>query len=267
VGIASLFEIIPTFLIRSNIPTIGSVKPYTPLELVGRDVYIQEGCYNCHSQQIRPIVAEVTRYGEYSKPGEFVYDHPFLWGSRRIGPDLAREGGKQSNYWHALHFMNPAQVTPRSIMPQYPWLFTDKIDFESIPLRVGAMRAIGVPYTELQRQTSVDDAKAQAASVYKTLMDQSNNDERFKELQDKQVIALIAYLQRMGTDLFAIPNAPTTGPTTAPTTGPSVAVTRDTGVSPVLAALEPQDVSSSDATHPGGTPVSQDALLAKTGGK
>ena len=115
--VASLFEIIPTFLIRSNVPTIATVKPYTPLELVGRDIYLAEGCYNCHSQMIRPILAETKRYGEYSKPGEFVYDHPFQWGSRRIGPDLAREGGNRSPLWHVLHFEEPRQVTKARSCP------------------------------------------------------------------------------------------------------------------------------------------------------
>ncbi|WP_428939579.1 cytochrome-c oxidase, cbb3-type subunit I [Fontivita pretiosa] len=205
VVIASLFEIIPTFLIRSNVPTIASVKPYTPLELAGRDIYIAEGCYNCHSQMIRPIIAEVKRYGEYSKPGEFVYDHPFQWGSRRIGPDLAREGGKQSHLWHALHFLDPAQVTPNSIMPKYPWLFIEKIDFSSIPVRVGAMQALGVPYSDTERETAFHHAQSQAAQIHAELLKQSGDDPRFRDLQDKKVIALIAYLQRLGKDLFAPP--------------------------------------------------------------
>jgi cytochrome c oxidase cbb3-type subunit I/II len=197
VVVASLFEIIPTFLIRSNVPTIAAVKPYTPLELVGRDIYVAEGCYNCHSQMIRPILAETKRYGEYSKPGEFIYDHPFQWGSRRIGPDLAREGGKQSVLWHVLHFIDPAQVTPNSIMPKYPWLMTEKIDFESIPVRIGAMQALGVPYTESQRELSVDDARTQAAAIHAQLIQQGGADPRFNELSDKKIIAMVAYLQRM----------------------------------------------------------------------
>ncbi len=208
VVIASLFEIIPTFLIRSNIPTIASVRPYTPLELAGRDIYIREGCYNCHSQMIRPILSETKRYGEYSKPGEFVYDHPFLWGSRRIGPDLAREGGKQSDLWHVLHFINPAQVTPGSIMPRFEWLLTDKLDFESIPVRIKAMQALGVPYTNAERWTSADDAKKQAAGIAATIVQQGGP----KGLGDKKVVALIAYLQRLGTDLFAAPPEPATQP-------------------------------------------------------
>jgi cytochrome c oxidase cbb3-type subunit I/II len=220
VVVASLFEIIPTFLIRSNVPTISSVKPYAPLELVGRDIYIAEGCYNCHSQMIRPIVAEVKRYGEYSKAGEFVYDHPFQWGSRRIGPDLAREGGKQSMLWHVLHFIDPAQVTPNSIMPKYPWLMTEKVDFSSIPVRIGAMQALGVPYSEAQRRESVEHARAQAAQLHAQLIEQGGDDPRFHELADKKVIALVAYLQRLGMDLFAVP---TTQP--SPSTGSQIAQT------------------------------------------
>jgi cytochrome c oxidase cbb3-type subunit I/II len=137
VAVASLFEIIPTFLIQSNVPTITSVQPYTPLELAGRDVYLANGCYNCHSQQIRPIVAETKRYGEYSKPGEFVYDHPFQWGSRRIGPDLARESQRPlAASWHYLHMIDPRQVSQRSVMPSYPQIASTKLDFGAIEVFV-----------------------------------------------------------------------------------------------------------------------------------
>jgi cytochrome c oxidase cbb3-type subunit I/II len=201
VGVASMFELIPTFLIRANVPTIASVKPYTPLELIGRDIYVSDGCYNCHSQQIRPILAETRRYGEYSKAGEFIYDHPFQWGSRRIGPDLAREGGKQSNLWHYLHLMNPSDVTPGSIMPTYAWMSQSKTDFASIPARLKAMRALGVPYTNDEVANGIELAKAQAANVASTIVAQGGP----KGLEDKAVVALIAYLQRVGTDLFAKP--------------------------------------------------------------
>ncbi len=136
---ASLFEIIPTFLIRANVPTIASVKPYTPLELAGRDIYVSEGCYNCHSQMIRPMVAEAQRYGEFSKAGEFVYDHPFQWGSRRIGPDLAREGGKQSSFWHWTHFSNPSSLVPGSVMPHYRHLLIERLNYGEIGKRVWAL--------------------------------------------------------------------------------------------------------------------------------
>ena len=200
VGIASLFEAIPTFLIRSNIPTIASVQPYTPLELAGRDIYVSEGCYLCHSQMIRPIYPETRRYGEYSKAGEFVYDHPFQWGSRRIGPDLAREGGKNSELWLFRHFLNPAEITPGSIMPRYVWFMTEAIDFDSIPLRVHAMQRLGVPYTDADRAASEDNARAQAKKMADKIVAQGGP----PGLQDKEVVAVIAYLQRMGTDLTAV---------------------------------------------------------------
>ena len=201
VVVASLFEIIPTFLIRSNVPTIASVRPYTPLELAGRDIYVAEGCYNCHSQMVRPILAETKRYGEYSKPGEFVYDHPFQWGSRRIGPDLAREGGKQSSSWHVLHFENPRQITQNSIMPAYPWLLTDDLDFETIPSHMRAMARLGVPYDDAAITGSVGAAKAQAKQIATQVVEQKGR----PGLETKKVTALIAYIQRIGTDLFAPP--------------------------------------------------------------
>jgi len=205
VVIASLFEIIPTFLIRSNVPTIATVEPYTPLELAGRDIYIAEGCYNCHSQMIRPMLAETKRYGEYSKPGESVYDHPFQWGSRRIGPDLAREGGKQSPYWHVRHFRAPRDLVEQSIMPEYSWLEKKKLDFKSIPLRMKANRIVGVPYTDEEIAGSVEHAKAQAALIAGKVIEGSSGDTSVEGLEDKEVIALIAYLERLGTDIFKTP--------------------------------------------------------------
>jgi cytochrome c oxidase cbb3-type subunit I/II len=202
---ASLFEIIPTFVIRSNVPTIATVTPYTPLELAGRDIYIAEGCYNCHSQMIRPILAETERYGEYSKPGEFVYDHPFQWGSRRIGPDLARVGvTRPQAYWHYVHFNDPRDLAPQSVMPKYSWLIEDKLDFESIPVRLGAMMALGVPYTEQERAESVAHAQRQAEIIAASIQ----KDGGPAGVEDKKVVALIAYLQRMGTDIFKAPTEP-----------------------------------------------------------
>lgn len=199
VVVASLFEIIPTFLIRSNVPTIASVTPYTPLELYGRDIYVAEGCYNCHSQMIRPILPETKRYGEYSKPGEFVYDHPFQWGSRRIGPDLAREGiSRPQENWHALHFEYPSQISPGTLMPPYPWLLEKKIDFESIPTRMLALKRIGVPYTDQDRAHAIEDAKRQARQISQAIIQANGR----ADLEDKQVVALIAYLKRLGTDLY-----------------------------------------------------------------
>ena len=202
VGVASLLELIPLFLIRSNVPTIASVRPYSPLELAGREIYIAEGCYTCHSQMIRPIYAETKRYGEYSKPGEFVYDHPFQWGSRRIGPDLAREGGRQSNLWHALHFQNPRQITPQSVMPAYPWLLDSPLDFEAIQSRVNVMAMLGVPYGEAVRHGRAPElAREQARLIGADIASQGGR----PDLHDKKVVALIAYMQRLGTDLHRAP--------------------------------------------------------------
>lgn len=215
VATASLIELVPTFVIRSNVPTIATVTPYTPLELAGRDLYVSEGCYNCHSQMIRPMVAETKRYGEFSKPGESVYDHPFQWGSRRIGPDLAREGGKQSHQWHILHFRQPSDLNQGSIMPAYPWLMKKKLDFESIPLRIKAMQQLGVPYPQyegLARDNSRADAEEQAAKIAAEFVEQNKGpyvdlNGQQHDLKDKRVIALVAYLQRLGTDLFKTPGA------------------------------------------------------------
>jgi len=210
VVVASLFEIIPTFLVRSNIPTIASVKPYTPLELAGREIYIAEGCYNCHSQMIRPMIAEDKRYGEYSKPGEFVYDHPFQWGSRRIGPDLAREGGRQSYDWHVRHLENPRQLVDQSIMPTYGHLLKQKLDFDGIQKRVNAMAMLGVPYGDaVKGKNAVEMARKQAAEVADILVKQGG----YPDMADKKVTALVAYLQRLGTDISKPADAPAPTPT------------------------------------------------------
>jgi cytochrome c oxidase cbb3-type subunit I/II len=197
--VASLFEIIPTFLIKSNVPTIASVHPYSPLELYGRDIYVSEGCYNCHSQMIRPIRMETERYGEYSKPGEFVYDRPFQWGSRRIGPDLHRVGGKYPHLWHVRHMENPRSTTPRSIMPPYQWLLENDIDYASIQPRVDAMAMLGVPYGEAV-VSGTEMAREQADQIGEEILAQGGPDVRGKD-----IVALVAYLQRLGTD---IKNAP-----------------------------------------------------------
>jgi cytochrome c oxidase cbb3-type subunit I/II len=196
VVVASLFEILPTFLIRSNVPTIAAVRPLTPLELAGRDIYVREGCFNCHSQMIRPLRPETERYGEYSKPGEFVYDHPFLWGSRRIGPDLAREGGKYPDLWHVRHMEKPRSITPRSIMPGYPGLLTARVDFDRIQSRVNALAMLGVPYGDAVSRAP-ELARAQAREVAARIAEQGGP----RGLEDKEIAALVAYLQRLGTDL------------------------------------------------------------------
>jgi cytochrome c oxidase cbb3-type subunit I/II len=197
VVVASLFEILPTFLIRSNVPTIASVSPLTPLELAGRDLYIREGCFNCHSQMIRPFRHETERYGEYSKPGEFVYDHPFLWGSRRIGPDLAREGGKYPDLWHVRHMQDPRAITPRSIMPAYAGMMTQPLDFGGLQKRVDAMLMLGVPYGELAHGGAEEVAREQARTLAESIAAQGGP----ADLSEKEIVAMVAYLQRLGVDI------------------------------------------------------------------
>ena len=194
--IGGMVEMIPTFLIESNIPTISSVKPYTPLELQGRDLYIREGCNNCHSQMIRPFRSETERYGEYSKAGEFVYDHPFLWGSKRTGPDLAREGKKYPNLWHYFHMEDPRVMSPGSIMPPYPWLITQELDISTTRAKINGMRTLGVPYPPGYENTANEDLKKQAEEIGADLR---KNDIAVEN--NKEIIALIAYLQRLGTDI------------------------------------------------------------------
>jgi cytochrome c oxidase cbb3-type subunit I/II len=196
VAIGGLIEIIPTFMIKSNVPTITSVKPYTPLELQGRDIYVREGCYTCHSQMIRPFRSEVARYGEYSKAGEFIYDHPFQWGSKRTGPDLARVGGKYPDSWHFNHMYEPASMSPGSIMPAYPWLFENDIDTAITPAKIEAMQTLGVPYEEGYAQKANADLMKQASQITGNLAK-----DNIQAKSNKEIIALIAYLQRVGTDI------------------------------------------------------------------
>lgn len=196
VVIGGVVEFVPTALIESNVPTIAAVKPYTPLELEGRDIYIKEGCVGCHSQMVRPFRSETERYGEYSKAGEFVYDHPFLWGSKRTGPDLHRVGKKYPDSWHYNHMMDPTTMSPGSIMPPYPWLLENDYDKEMLPAKIKAMRTVGVPYPEGYENIAIADAEKQAAEIAKSLADA-----KIKTSSDKEIIALIAYLQRLGTDI------------------------------------------------------------------
>lgn len=200
--IGGIVEYVPTALIDSNIPTISSVKPYTPLEVAGRDIYISEGCNNCHSQMIRPFRSETERYGEYSKAGEFVYDHPFLWGSKRTGPDLQRVGGKYPDSWHLRHMNDPRSTSPGSIMPAYTWLLEQKIDEDAIPGKIRALRAVGVPYAPDYDQRAVADLEKQAQQIADGL-NQSGFEEvnGMKITSRKKIIALIAYLQRLGVDI------------------------------------------------------------------
>ncbi len=201
--IGGLIEMVPTFLIKSNVPTISSVKPYTPLELIGRDIYIQEGCNACHTQMVRPFRSETERYGEYSKAGEFVYDHPFLWGSKRTGPDLAREGSlklKKPNSWHFKHFYDPRSVSPGSIMPAYPWLLEKSYDTTMTAAKIRAMITLGVPYEEDYAAVANEDVMKQANEIVADMKDQLE-EEGFEVEPDREVVALIAYLQRLGVDI------------------------------------------------------------------
>ncbi|MES2679463.1 MAG: cytochrome-c oxidase, cbb3-type subunit I [Bacteroidota bacterium] len=200
--IGGVIEIVPTFLVKSNIPTISSVKPYTPLELQGRDIYVREGCYTCHSQMVRPFRDETARYGEYSKAGEFVYDHPFQWGSKRTGPDLARLGGKYPDSWHYNHMMDPTSMSPGSIMPTYPWLLDDQIDAASTVGKIKAMQRLGVPYPKGYEKQALSDMKKQAEEIAASL-----KKDGIQTLADKEIIALIAYLQKLGKDIKAAPKA------------------------------------------------------------
>ena len=178
VAVGGLVEIVPLFFQKSTTEAVQGVEPYQPLQLMGRDVYIREGCYNCHSQMIRPFRAETMRYGHYSVAGEFVYDHPFQWGSKRTGPDLHRVGGKYSDEWHRIHLNNPRDVVPESNMPEYPWLEKNVVDHTVVAQRMSALRKVGVPYTDEQIAGAQEQVKG------KTEME-----------------AVIAYLQGLGTAL------------------------------------------------------------------
>jgi cytochrome c oxidase cbb3-type subunit I/II len=196
--IGGLIEVIPTYIVKSNIPTIASVKPYTPLEVQGRDVYIREGCNTCHSQMVRPFRSETERYGEYSKAGEYVYDHPFLWGSKRTGPDLHRVGGKFPHLWHYLHMNEPTSMSPGSLMPPYPWLLTSDLETENTGAKISALRSIGVPYPVGYEQRAGEELRMQAEQIAAELQKAGAPVE-----PQKEIIALIAYLQRLGTDIKA----------------------------------------------------------------
>lgn len=196
--IGGVVEFLPAFLVKSNVPTISSVKPYTPLELEGRDVYIKEGCVSCHSQMVRPFRSETERYGEYSKAGEFVYDHPFLWGSKRTGPDLHRLGLKYPDSWHYKHMVDPTSMSPGSIMPPYPWLNTTMVDFNITPDKIKTMRSLGVPYEAGFETKAVAHAKEQATAIVNGLAKDG-----ITAQAESEMVALIAYLQRLGTDIKA----------------------------------------------------------------
>lgn len=218
--IGGLVQIIPTLMVKENIPTIAAVKPYTPLELEGRDLYIREGCVGCHSQMIRPFRSEVVRYGDYSKGGEYVYDHPFLWGSKRTGPDLKRVGGKYPDTWHFNHMWDPQSISPGSIMPGYKWMFDNQaMDHHLIETKMQAMRTLGVPYTDADIAGAKQSIATQSAQIEQNLAadpdfvksyEQSKakaaaKGEAFVPMKDREIVALIAYLQRLGADLKVQP--------------------------------------------------------------
>ncbi|MDA7794475.1 cytochrome-c oxidase, cbb3-type subunit II, partial [Flavobacteriales bacterium] len=185
---------------KDNVPTIASVKPYTPLELEGRDLYIREGCNACHSQMIRPFRSETERYGEYSKAGEFVYDHPHLWGSKRTGPDLHRIGKKYTHAWHFNHMYDPTMTSPGSIMPRYQWLFKDDLDVSLTEKKIVAMQKLGVPYDKGFEKEAVQNLQLQAKVIADELKIQLQ-DPVTEIDENKEIIALIAYMQRLGTDI------------------------------------------------------------------
>ena len=216
VSIGGLIQIVPMLIVKSNIATITSVKPYTPLELEGRDLYIREGCNNCHSQLVRPFRSEVKRYGEYSKSGEYVYDHPHLWGSKRTGPDLMRVGGKYPHSWHFSHMWNPQATTTGSIMPAYKWMFDNKkMKHDDIQKKMSVMKTLGVPYTDNDIANAFTSIEKQALEIEKGLETDPNfsksyaaskekakiTGEKFVQMKDREIVALIAYLQRLGTDI------------------------------------------------------------------
>jgi cytochrome c oxidase cbb3-type subunit I/II len=196
--IGGLIEIVPMMTIDENVPKIASVKPYSALELQGRDIYIREGCVGCHSQMVRPFRDETERYGEFSKSGEFIYDRPFLWGSKRTGPDLHREGGKYPDSWHYNHMMEPTTMSPGSIMPAYPWLLTNKLDTNSTPAKIRVLRKLGTPYDKGYDEIANSDLREQAVKIAAGLKEAGVKD---PELDKREIVAMIAYLQRLGTDI------------------------------------------------------------------
>ncbi len=203
--IGGLVELVPLMLVKSNVPTIASVKPYTPLELEGRDIYIREGCNNCHSQMIRPFRSEVERYGEYSKAGEFVYDFPFLWGSRRTGPDVHRVGGKYNDNWHFNHMSDPRSTSPGSIMPRYSWLIKNDMNASNLESKMKGLVTLGVPYTDEEITGAKQNLLDQAKQIENNLRQDPEYVKNYgsSNIQNKEIVALIAYLQRLGTDIKA----------------------------------------------------------------
>ena len=199
--VGTAVEFIPLFLVQDTVTTIDTVEPFTPLEVLGRDLYIREGCVGCHSQMVRPFRHEQERYGEFTKAGETVYEHPFLWGSKRTGPDLQRLGGKYPHLWHVRHMEDPRSTSPRSIMPAYPWMLTRDVDFNDLPPRLLALRRVGVPYSDTEIEQAASLAQAQAEEIAEEIEQQGGP----AQLTNKEIVALVAYLQRLGTDLQGTP--------------------------------------------------------------
>ncbi len=198
IAIGGIVQIVPMVFVESQIPKISTVQPYTPLELTGRDLYIREGCVGCHSQMIRPFRDETERYGEYSKSGEYIYDRPFLWGSKRTGPDLWRQGGKYPDSWHYNHMLDPTTMSPGSIMPAYPHMLEDKLDLSDLPAKINVLRKLGTPYSKDFEKYAIGNAREQAQKIAKNLAEQGVKDQN---IEDKEIVAIIAYLQRLGTDI------------------------------------------------------------------
>ncbi|MBY0471022.1 cytochrome-c oxidase, cbb3-type subunit I [bacterium] len=196
--VGTFFEIAPTFFSAEFAPAVPNLKPYTGLQLHGRDIYVREGCYNCHSQMIRPLIGETKRYGEYSRAEESIYDRPFQWGSKRTGPDLARVGGKYPDLWHYRHMADPREVVPGSLMPSYPWLLKDKTDFGIISRKLAVMKSLGVPYTDDDVRTAEGEARRDAKEIADKLVAEGASTSH--QLEEREIVALIAYLQRLGSD-------------------------------------------------------------------
>jgi cytochrome c oxidase cbb3-type subunit I/II len=200
--VGSAIEIIPSLVADKYVVKISAIKPYSALELYGRDIYVREGCYTCHSQTVRPLAHEVVRYGKVSDASEFIYDHPFQWGSKRTGPDLARVGGKYPHMWHYKHFWDPREVTAGSVMPRYTWLFDNKIPFHDIPAKMRVMQKLNVPYSDDEITQAVTNAKSQAQGI----ADELTQSGVPAKIVDREVVALISYLQRIGVDYTSIPD-------------------------------------------------------------
>jgi cytochrome c oxidase cbb3-type subunit I/II len=216
IAIGGLVEIVPMFTAKLGPEPLPGVKPYTPLEVAGRDIYIREGCYVCHSQMVRPMRAEILRYGEWTRAGEYAYDHPFLLGSRRTGPDLQRVGGKYPDAWHYEHLRDPRSTSPGSIMPTYPWLLAQRYDPSDVVASLRALRKVGLPYTDQDIANAPASMRAQADSIVGRLAGGG-----IRTTSDREIVAMIAYLQRLGRDGRAVipqsePSAPAATAQVAP---------------------------------------------------